>query len=183
MSDLFLVAVGQGSLELPTCVKEAAHDGSLRYSKRLGHFFVAQTFELAQDDDGLVVARQGVESGLETRGDFTTAQSIERVRSVDMTEKRCLELFGFGRPKPVFLEGLGVTSRPASVIDAEVGDDAIEPREKGRIALKSRETLERAQEGFLHDLACVVVVAHERNRHCESATLVTLDQTSKGREI
>jgi len=183
MSNLLFVTVGQSFLELPTCVKEAAHDGSLRYSQRFGDFLVAQPFELAQDDDGLVVARQDIESGLEPGRDFTPPQSIERIRSLDTSEKWSFELVGFRTPIPFFLEGVAVSARPASVIDAEVGDDAIEPSEKGRIALKSRQTLECTQESFLYDLARVVVVADERNGHGESAALVTLDQTTKRGEI
>lgn len=81
MSNLLFVTVGQSFLQLPTCVKEAAHDGSLRYSQRFGDFLVAQPFELAQDDDGLMVARQDIERGLEPGGDFTPPQSIERIPS------------------------------------------------------------------------------------------------------
>jgi hypothetical protein len=95
-------------------------------------------------------------------------KAAPRFREKRPAPERLAELFGFGER---------VTTRPASAIDAEVGDDAVEPGEKGRLALKSRESFERAQESFLHDLASVVVVAHQRNRHRESATRGTPDQT------
>ena len=71
----------------------------------------------------------------------------------------------------------------AQMVDAQVDDDAIEPREELSVALERCKVLVDLEEGFLADIARVVGVMNHPERDGEGTALVSGNQLGKGRRV
>jgi hypothetical protein len=66
--------------------------------------------------------------------------------------------------------------RPSHEVDAEVGDDAVQPGKKTRPALERTKALEDSEESLLDNLVGIVFVVHERVRDRVRPSLMTFDE-------
>jgi hypothetical protein len=115
-----------------------------------------------------MVRRQGLECSGKSRSDLFTPDDVSGIRTIDAADERKVSFVGVIRVEPSVVEVLGLASRLANEVDAEVRDDAIEPREEAGTALEAREALVDAQERILDQLACVDLDADDMHsdREC-----------------
>ncbi len=113
-------------------------------------------------------------------GDFGASDDVLGISAVDAGQKWNVELV---LDFPTIVELRGAPCGLAHEIDREIGDDAIEPGEKARAAVKRVETAINAEECFLDDFPGVIFVAHQTERDGERSPLVPLHQLSERRSI
>jgi len=176
---LLAVAVREGPLEFLARVKEAAHDGSLGNACGLGHLIVTQSVYFAHDDGGTVVARQKLERMLDSRRDFSPAHDVDRVGALHPADKRRIQVLVLVGVVQIHIGCSSPMTGAPKEIDAEVGDDAVEPREEGRIPVEVVQMLVDAQKRLLREFTGVVLVVDNGQGQHDRPSLVSLDKLSK----
>lgn len=125
------IAIDKGALKLLACVEKAAHDRPFRDAHDLGHLFVAEAIYFAHNDDRAMVGGESIERRRKALCQFTAIDDVGGIRAIDPTEK-----WEIGFTRVIAIETLFVERCPdgspglSNEVDAEVGDDTVEPREE-----------------------------------------------------
>ena len=165
-------------------MKEAAHHGSLRDFKSLRNFLVAHPLDLAEQDDGAVVGREGREGAVDLTPELLVASVSERALTRCSGRRRGDGGGGVVAQGPltevVDLDGAS-TCLGALLVDAEVHADPVDPRREGGVPLEVCELLVGLDERVLDDVHGVVAVFEHADGDRVEATLVALDELLEGR--
>jgi len=122
-----------------------------------------------------MVNRKFGKRGFELVSNLGTAEDVQRVSAVDSAEEWDIRLIDLA----AFVQ-LGVAPGGLShEVDREVGDDAVQPSEERRSAVKRIEPAVDAQKCLLDDLTGILLITQEAKGDREGAPLVTLHQLLK----
>src|SRR5262249_5287130 len=142
-----------------------------------GDFFVAQTFEIAQNHRAAEDIGNLREGRLHSALNFERGELIERRSTSVFNFQRRVAFFGFSVNRNVLLK---VTLEPAAMIERLTNRDAIEPRLQRTAAEEIANPFERLEKNFLRGVGGVGCVPEHAENQVEDGGVVVRDQPVEG---
>ena len=140
-----------------------------------GDFFNGRAFVVAKDEGGAFGVAEHVEGGAEHGGNLIALGETFGGwgGGGDLVEPVEIRIFG----GLLFLAAVAGAQEVEGAVDA----DAVEPgADSGAGGVKGVETFVGAQEGFLHQIFCVLFVAGHKKSETEDGGSMLLDEGTKG---
>ena len=168
----------QNFLERAAAAKNAGFHGAHAHFQNFGHFFVAQAFQIAQDDRAAKDVRDLLQGALDDYLNFLRRKLIEgssaQILYIDLGKS----FFRLRINRDVLLQ---VALEPAAVIQCFANGDAVQPGLQGAALTEMANTLECLQENFLGGIGGIRSVAEHAEDQIENGTVVVSDQPVEGR--
>jgi len=160
-------------LEGAAAAQDARFDRADAALEDFRNFFVAQPFQVAQDDGAAKDVGHLSERLLHDGLNFARSQLVEG-RCVQVFDLDAgLALFGFGVNRNIFLQ---VTPEPAAVIEGFANSDAVEPSLQLTALTKQANALEGLEKNFLRAVGGVSGIAQHAQDQVENRSVVVSNQ-------